>query len=173
MNKPEPLPEEKQGINEDMMWSAVYFARQAIYGDKSDNLIASISKAENKVQFIGRYVADLVGTMVRDAAEKQSNFNRRTVQEVFKQVILDVIQLAAVKGVMDINSKQQAQKAVNSAFVFSSEAYARMVKSNRRRQGLDKQGQEQMQGQGQMQDQEQMQAPEPEQPRGLLSGVAA
>lgn len=169
MNKPEPLPKEQQGINDDMKWSAILFAREVIYEKQADQIVQAIEKAQDKEKFIGKLASDLVSSMVRDAAEKNSKFNRRTVQEIFKQVILDIVQLAAAKGVMQVSSEKQAKRIVNAAFLHSSEAYARVVKSNRRTQGV---GQAEPQQPSQSPPQQPPAQPNTE-PKGLLGAAIA
>ena len=134
--KPTPLEGEGRKVDEDLKWSAILFGRNVIYKEQTDQLLGVIEKAEDKERMIGQFVADIMSTMISDMREKGTTPNRHTILEVFKTLIVDVVQLAATKGVIEVNDEKQAKRAVNAAFLHSNEAYAKAVKSRVKKQGV-------------------------------------
>ena len=119
-------------VDEKMYWKMVKFARQAIYGDQSEQILSVISNSPDSAKGLGGMVADIVGALLRDGTEKGARFNRPTVRKVFEALISDIAEYANAKGVISFESQEQVDRFVNECLLHAVESYARQVK---RRQG--------------------------------------
>ena len=115
-----------------LYWQAVVYGREQIYEQQTDQILSYIQQGDNPAKSIGQMVSDLVSTIVSDGVDKGLRFTRPVVQKLFKTLISDVAQLAAIKGVLQITSQEEVNRLINEALIRATEDYAIKVKEKTR-----------------------------------------